>query len=179
MSDAPLFCANHPSRPTTLRCNRCGKPICARCAMHTPVGYRCRECVRGQQAAFETAKGRDLIMAVVIAGVAVGLSIGILRFIGLWGFLLAPFAGGGSAEVVRWAVGRRRSRTLLRLAVAGGVLGVLPYLWLPGMLLAAALASGSGDISLLGGSAMGALFPIGFGLLIITAMYARLRGITF
>jgi hypothetical protein len=179
MSDAPLFCANHPNRPTTLRCNRCGKPICSKCAYHTPVGYRCRECVRGQQAVFETAKSRDLVVAIVVAGLAVGLSIGILRFIGFWGFLLAPFAGGGSAEVVRWAVGRRRSRNLLRLAVAGGVLGVLPYLWLPSMLFLAALVSGSVDASLLGGSAIAALFPVGFGLLIISTLYARLRGITF
>ncbi len=46
MSDIPT-CANHPERETGLRCNRCGKPICSQCAVQTPVGYRCRECVRG------------------------------------------------------------------------------------------------------------------------------------
>ncbi|MQC24840.1 MAG: hypothetical protein DWG81_02705, partial [Chloroflexi bacterium] len=30
------FCANHPDRPTALRCNKCAKPICPGCALHTP-----------------------------------------------------------------------------------------------------------------------------------------------
>ena len=52
---APIYCANHPAVETTLRCNRCGKPICAECAVRTPTGYRCKECVRGQQKIFDTA----------------------------------------------------------------------------------------------------------------------------
>ena len=27
-----LYCVNHPNTPTTLRCSRCEKPICLRCA---------------------------------------------------------------------------------------------------------------------------------------------------
>jgi hypothetical protein len=40
----PLYCANHPTVPTYLRCGRCEKPICARCRVATPVGYRCFQC---------------------------------------------------------------------------------------------------------------------------------------
>ena len=39
--NAPTYCANHPTVETTLRCNKCGKPICAKCAIRTPTGYRC------------------------------------------------------------------------------------------------------------------------------------------
>jgi hypothetical protein len=39
-----LYCANHPNVQTNLRCSRCGKPICARCRVPTPVGYRCYDC---------------------------------------------------------------------------------------------------------------------------------------
>src|SRR5215212_8141275 len=39
-----LYCANHPNVQTNLRCSRCGKPICARCRVATPVGYRCYDC---------------------------------------------------------------------------------------------------------------------------------------
>ena len=53
--NAPVYCANHPGVETSLRCNKCGKPICAKCAIRTPTGYRCKECVRGQQRIFETA----------------------------------------------------------------------------------------------------------------------------
>jgi len=64
----PIYCANHPQVETSLRCNRCGKPICPKCAVSTPTGYRCRECVRGQQKVFETAEWYDYPLAVVIAG---------------------------------------------------------------------------------------------------------------
>ena len=33
-----LYCANHPTIATSLRCNRCNKPICHKCAVLTPVG---------------------------------------------------------------------------------------------------------------------------------------------
>ncbi len=41
---APFRCANHPNTETHLSCSRCGKPICVRCVIQTPVGGRCREC---------------------------------------------------------------------------------------------------------------------------------------
>jgi len=45
-----LYCANHPSVETSLRCSRCGKPICVRCVVQTPVGGRCRECANVRKA---------------------------------------------------------------------------------------------------------------------------------
>ncbi len=33
-----LYCYVHPNRPTSLRCNRCNRPICADCAILTPTG---------------------------------------------------------------------------------------------------------------------------------------------
>ena len=39
-----LTCTFHPNVETQLRCNRCNKPICIKCAKHTPTGYRCPEC---------------------------------------------------------------------------------------------------------------------------------------
>lgn len=41
---APMRCANHPDTETQLRCSRCGKPICVRCVIQTPVGGRCKQC---------------------------------------------------------------------------------------------------------------------------------------
>ena len=70
MSDIPpttLYCANHPTRETSLRCNKCNKPICVQCAVLTPIGYRCKECVRGQQRVFETATWIDFPVSVIIA----------------------------------------------------------------------------------------------------------------
>ncbi|MGA9192376.1 MAG: B-box zinc finger protein, partial [Anaerolineales bacterium] len=110
MAESALVCANHPDRETSLRCNKCGKLICSQCAVRTPVGYRCKECVRGQQKIFETAVGLDYAVAVILAAIGVAVAVGVLNFIGFWGLLVAPIAGGGLAEIIRWAVRRRRGR---------------------------------------------------------------------
>lgn len=130
MSDTPttLYCENHPQTETTLRCNRCEKPICARCAVLTPTGYRCKECVRGQQKLFETALWYDYITSFTIAGL---LSYVGSRFIPLLGFFtifLAPIAGVVIAETVRFVVQRRRSKRLSQLTTLATALGSLPML---------------------------------------------------
>lgn len=176
MMDAPLYCVNHPKVETTLRCNRCERPICSRCAILTPVGYRCKECVRGQQAVFETAKSRDFIVAGLIAALGVGAASAVLNILGYWGLLVAPVAGGAIAEVVRWAVRRRRSRSLPLAAGIGGVLGLAPAAL--GPLTSMALLMGSGPTAeMLGGLALSAVWPLASGVLMIATLVARLRGI--
>lgn len=44
-ADAPC-CYRHPGRPTYLRCNRCGRYICADCMRSAAVGHQCVECVQ-------------------------------------------------------------------------------------------------------------------------------------
>ena len=39
------YCYGHPDTPTKLRCSRCGRPICGRCAIPASVGQHCPECV--------------------------------------------------------------------------------------------------------------------------------------
>lgn len=127
-----LYCANHPTVGTTLRCNRCGKPICARCAVLTPVGYRCKECVRGQQRIFETVVWYDYLVAAAVAGVISGLLGPLLTALGWFIFFLAPAVGAGVAEAVRWAVRRRRGRYLAYVTCAAMLLALSPSLlvWL-------------------------------------------------
>jgi hypothetical protein len=131
--DGVLYCANHPNVETLLRCNRCGKPICTRCAVQTPVGYRCKQCLGQQQAVFYTGGARDYVIggliALILGGLA-GLVMFLLRGAWFFGLILGPTIGIGVAEVVRWAVRRRRSRYLW-LAVDGGILlGAVPGLLL-------------------------------------------------
>jgi membrane associated rhomboid family serine protease len=38
-------CYLHPDTPTKLRCSRCDRPICGRCAIPASVGQHCPECV--------------------------------------------------------------------------------------------------------------------------------------
>ncbi len=129
----PVFCANHPGRETVLRCNRCGKPICYQCAVQTPVGYRCKECVRGQQAIFYNGGRFDAVIGGLVAFV-LAFVLGILAylFMGLLGWfrlivalIAGPAAGGAIAEVIRRAVHRRRSREMRWVAPACAILGIL------------------------------------------------------
>jgi tetratricopeptide (TPR) repeat protein len=130
--DEVLYCANHPTVETMLRCNRCGKPICTRCAVQTPVGYRCKECVGQQQAAFYTGNVADYAIGAVLALLLGGAATFLMSMLGYWFFALilgAP-AGIAIAEAVRFGVRRRRSKYLW-LIVAGGILvGALPALLL-------------------------------------------------
>lgn len=129
-ADEVLFCANHPSVETRLRCNRCGKPICIRCAVRTPVGYRCRQCVGRQRAAYYTGGVLDYVVGGLVALVLGVLANYLIVLLGAWFFalILGPTAGIAIAEVVRLAVQRRRSQYLW-MAVGGAmVVSALPVL---------------------------------------------------
>lgn len=130
-----LYCANHPNTETLLRCNRCEKPICLKCATLTDVGYRCKECIRGVQASYFNAEPMDNLIgfgvAMVIAAIAspiVGFVFAFVSF-GFIGIILAfaigSGAGGVLAQLIRRAVGRRRGRYLRYFALGGIILGVL------------------------------------------------------
>lgn len=162
MSENALTCANHPSRETTLRCNKCDKPICTKCAVLTPVGYRCPECVRGQQKVFDTSTSIDFVLAGGIAFVLVALATAVLRFLGFWGLFLSPVVGGGIAGIIQWAVRRRRSRRLPLVAAAGGALGTIAYISLSVF-----------PISFL----PTLLWPLAYGVIMIGTMNYRLKGI--
>ena len=124
----PVYCATHPNVETTLRCNRCEKPICPKCAVLVPTGYRCKDCVRGQQKVYETAQWVDypLVMGVV-ALLAFGGSLIAYR-LGFFTIILSPIAGAIIAEAARFVSRQRRSRNLFLLAVVAAVAGCLPML---------------------------------------------------
>ena len=136
--DQGLTCRRHPATPTNLRCNRCGNPICPRCAVQTPVGFRCPDCVRTQQDKFYTGNKLDYLVAVVvalpmslIAGYVFAFLIAGIGFLSwIVAFLAAPPAGGLISEAVWRAVGRRRSRHLKSAVLACLIVGVLPFVTL-------------------------------------------------
>lgn len=143
-----LYCTYHPNQPTVLRCNRCGQPICYKCAVLTEVGYRCKQCVRNQRAVYYTAHSYDLVIAavvgLVISAIAGVLAYAFLGFLGFFSFILAifvgPVAGGAIAEAVRRSVGRRRAQHMNWVVIVASVAGIA----LGGLLLYAgpALAGG-------------------------------------
>ena len=134
--NSTLYCYVHPNRPTTLRCNNCNRPICAACAIHTPTGYRCKECVRGQQKIFDTAQGIDYVLGFVTAAILGGIASLLVQVIGsvtgifAWIIIVAgaPTAGVVIAEACRAVTRRHRSRPLFLTVAAGMVVGAIPII---------------------------------------------------
>lgn len=141
------------------------------------MGYRCKECVKGQQSGFDTAHWWDYIIAFVITGVGVGVAISILRGLFFWfGFIIAPIIGGGLAELIRVAIGRRRSRRLPLATVLGGTVGVLVHL-VPLIFTLSLAGIGEAGLGWLTSIGLEVIFPIGYGFLMVSTLYYRLRGI--
>jgi len=176
MSSVPpiLYCANHPQTETTLRCNRCEKPICTKCAVLTPTGYRCKECVRGQQKIFETSQWVDYPLAFIVSGVLSFLGSLILPKWILLAIIGSPIVGTVIAEAVRFVVRRRRSKRLFQITTLGVIFGCLPLLLI--QLLFTGLGFGSG-----GTRSFFSLLPlISYGIyavLVTSTTYYRLAGI--
>jgi hypothetical protein len=123
-----MYCTVHPTVATSLRCNKCGRPMCIKCSRRTPVGYRCKECVKGQQQVFYSSKGLDPVIqgavSIVLSGLAAGVVGVIGGVIGLWGIIIAISAGSAAgaiiADIAHRAAGRRRGKYSW-LVVAGGI----------------------------------------------------------
>jgi hypothetical protein len=169
-----LYCANHPQTPTSLRCNKCEKPICPKCAVKTPIGYRCKECVRGQQKIFDTAQWYDYPLVFLTIAILTYLGSLIVDRVGFFTILLAPAAGLVIGEASRLVVRRRRSRRLTRIAVMAVIIGCLPKFFY-GILSMLIVFS---EIGLSGAGILFTLLWQGVYLFMVSsAVYYRLSGI--
>ncbi len=152
------YCATHPERDTELRCNRCERYMCVDCARRTPVGYTCRECVRGHENKFfeGTIVDHGLVAAVCAVGGALlpFLQLAVGGFV-ILGFFVAPAIGGGAAQIALQMTRRRRGRYSGYVAA--------------GALLAGGIASG---LLLAGGIG---LFTFIYLMLAASAAYARFK----
>ena len=163
-----LYCYVHPTRETSLRCNNCERPICAQCAVRTPTGYRCKECVRERQKTFETAEWYDFVFGFIIAAVLSAIAaflVTLIGGIGFFGWFLiaagAPTAAVAIAEGVRRVTNRRRSRALFITIAIGVILGSLPVIL----------------IQVLRGDLFGILFQAIYLIIATPVVYTRLSGI--
>lgn len=132
-----MKCAAHPSVETSLRCGKCGKPICPKCLVQTPVGARCPSCAklyklptyRVSTGYYLRAIGTALGMAIV--GGVVWEVVQVLLPFFLLNFLLAAGVGYAIGEVVSLSVNRKRGRGLAAIAGIAVALSYLMNLFLP------------------------------------------------
>jgi hypothetical protein len=140
----------------------------------TPIGYRCKTCVRGQQKVFETAITLDYFLAVVIAGILGFIGSLLAGVMGFFTIFIAPLAGFVIAEAVRFAVHRRRSELLFRLSAGAAAIGSLPLLLIG--LLGTILSISAAGIGGLGGF-WGLLWNVVYSAMVTSTVYYRLKGI--
>ncbi|MBA7663548.1 hypothetical protein ES703_71593 [subsurface metagenome] len=132
-----MKCATHPEIETNLKCGKCGKPICPKCMVQTPVGARCPDCARLYKLPtyrvstkyYLRAVGTALGMAIV-CGVVWGLIGSFVPFFFL-NLLLAAGAGYAIGEVVSLSVNRKRGTGLATIAGIAVAISYLVSLFLP------------------------------------------------
>jgi hypothetical protein len=169
----PLTCYLHPDRETLLRCNRCDRPICISCAVRTPTGYACKECIRGQQKKFDNAKTFDLVLAPIVAAIIAYGGSYLISFLSFFTLLIAPLVGMFIAESTQRLTQKRRSALLVQLIFAGSIAGSIPLLMM--RLVALAIGFQAGSIGL--GLVMGAIWQAAYAVMMVGAVRYRLMGI--
>ncbi|MBI2832338.1 MAG: hypothetical protein HYX79_08790 [Chloroflexi bacterium] len=120
-----MRCNSHPDVETTLRCGKCGKPICPRCLVQTPVGTRCRECARLRKLPTFQVSAKHYLAAAG-AGLGTAIATGIVWGVAGWflaaflsiglNLILAPAVGYTIGNVISLSVNHRRGTGLAILA---------------------------------------------------------------
>lgn len=164
-----MVCYRHPQRETGLRCYTCDRPICTSCAQHTPVGYRCPQCIRQAQDVFYTAGVLDYTLAGVTTLVLGLLAGAIAPRLGFFVIFIGPAAGTLIGRLAFRAARRNHGRYLAQLvAVLVALGGFLPS----GLPLLLALLLGSASLTSLG---LGLLWPALYVFLATGAAYYQVK----
>lgn len=133
-----MECTFHPNTETLLRCNKCDRPICGKCAVTTPVGARCPECARVQRIPTYSLPAPQFGLSVAVAlgmGVGTGVALGLLLIIlptgGLFGslFVALGYVGAGYVigEAISRASNRKRATPLQVLAMCSYGLSIITF----------------------------------------------------
>lgn len=113
-----MRCDKHPKVETNLSCGKCGKPICPKCLVQTPVGVRCPECAN-----LKSLPTYQVSTGYYLRAIGVGIGIAIACGLAWWAiYFILPFfflrffvaAGAGYAigEVISYSVNRKRGTGL-------------------------------------------------------------------
>lgn len=195
------YCYGHPNTPTRLRCSRCERPICGRCAIPASVGQHCPECVA--EARKTAPRVRSAVAAqapAVVAILAINVGVFVLQQLvpgltrqfalmpgeiadGEWWRLFTPMVLHSSRifhillnSLVLWIYGPHVERAF------GTVRFVVLYL-ISGF-IASVTSYAFGPVNIIGVGASGAIFGIAGVLLVYlyrrrssTFVYAEMRNL--
>jgi hypothetical protein len=139
-AEMPLRCHCRHHEITSLRCARCGVPICPHCSVVYPAGMLCKQCAKPSRTARLQLQPQELALAFV-AGTTVSyvaawlllLAEGLLISVhlGFFAIFMAFFHGMLVGETVRRVTRYKRGdqvEKLAWLAAALGLIGMALYL---------------------------------------------------
>ena len=118
-----MRCATHPDVETGLTCSKCGKPICPKCMVQTPVGARCAQCAKMSKLPTFQLSRSDYIKSILV-GIAAAIVGGILWYLIRWltpfivffNILIAAGIGYGIGQAMSLSVNRKRGIVLKTVA---------------------------------------------------------------
>jgi hypothetical protein len=120
-----LFCYRHPDHETWVRCGRCDRPICPKCAMQGPVGFRCRDCGKPAFDPLTSLSPKQAVLGALIALAGGVIAALVASRIGFFSIIISFLAGGVIAEAVMRVTGYKRGPVMLGVLLGGIVVGTL------------------------------------------------------
>lgn len=118
-------CYKHPNAETELRCSKCEKYLCDKCACVTTVGYRCRECAHEKSVVYSVPV--PLMVGSSVLGAACGFAAS--YFVSHSGtffvLFLGAIIGSGVGELLYRVMGRRASPVVGAITALGFLAGVV------------------------------------------------------
>lgn len=126
-ADEIVYCPKHPDREGTLRCIRCGRPMCALCAKPSSTGYICPECIRQHEDRFFATEKYDypITFGVCLLGNLIACTLMLVFNIWWIGIFVGGAAGGAAASAARRLTPGRVGRYSAQVAVGGAITGAL------------------------------------------------------
>lgn len=125
-----LYCYRHPTTETGLRCIQCSKPICARCAQVTPVGYLCPDCRKARRSPLYNVTPIDVAKGSAVSVLAGAVGAFASSFFGFFIFFFAALIGELVMRVITWATNKRGPvmQVAAALSLALGALAATQFL---------------------------------------------------
>ncbi len=129
-------CSFHPDVETEMSCAECGRAICPKEMVLTPVGYKCPICAKPKKSQYTYIKPKQLLAAIGVAAVVGAGGAFLLGLFfggrGFFGFFIGYAWGMLTAEACRRASGGHRGREMAIVAgvaiIIGGLLAHLPLI---------------------------------------------------
>ncbi len=130
--DEKKYCYIHKDVETGLKCTACGKHICPKCMVQSPVGYKCKECAQPKVTHLEQISAKQYILGGLV-GLISGVGCTYFWFLfkcslGILGYAAAYFIGFFVAKTIVLITGHKKG---LRIQILAGMITAVCVIFNP------------------------------------------------